>query len=58
MLLTDGLELFHGSYIKVLDPNLEECKPRKDFGRGFYVTTSHQQADRWICRSIKPMEGL
>ena len=53
MLLTKGILLYHGSYVEVKRPNLKECKPRKDFGRGFYVTTSHQQAVKFSRASVK-----
>ena len=42
--LDDGLMLFHGSYTEVKTPDLEKCRPGKDFGRGFYLTTSLEQA--------------
>lgn len=44
MRLCEGLELYHGSYTEVLSPDLSKCARFKDFGRGFYLTTSHQQA--------------
>lgn len=42
--LVDGLILYHGSYCEVRNPQLEKCSKRKDFGRGFYLTTSKEQA--------------
>ena len=39
MLLVDGMVLYHGSYVAVEAPDLRKCRPHKDFGRGFYVTT-------------------
>lgn len=41
---TDNLRLYHGSYCKVNSPDLEKCSLYKDFGRGFYLTTSKEQA--------------
>lgn len=35
MILTNGLIVYHGSYIKVVSPQLEMCKAGKDFGLGF-----------------------
>lgn len=42
--LVDGLILYHGSYCEVSNPQLEKCAKRKDFGKGFYLTTSREQA--------------
>lgn len=39
MILEDGIILYHGSYCVVENPDLNKCKPGKDFGLGFYVTT-------------------
>lgn len=42
--LEDGMILYHGSYCVVKNPDLEKCAMYKDFGRGFYLTTSKEQA--------------
>mgnify|MGYP002508395907 CR=1 FL=1 len=42
--LVDGLILYHGSYCEVRNPQLEKCAKRKDIGKGFYPTTSREQA--------------
>ena len=39
--------LYHGSYTAVQRPDVTFGTPRKDFGRGFYTTTSKRQADEW-----------
>ena len=39
----DGLILYHGSYCEVKEPDLAKCAKRKDFGRGFYLTTQLNQ---------------
>lgn len=39
------ITLYHGSYVVVREPDLMRCKPRKDFGRGFYLTSSRAQAE-------------
>jgi hypothetical protein len=36
--------LFHGSNIAIDTIDLEKCRPFKDFGKGFYVTTIEEQA--------------
>ena len=41
--LTDGVVLYHGSYCEVRSPDLGMCAKYKDFGRGFYLTSSLEQ---------------
>lgn len=50
--LVDGLTLYHGSYCEVSVPQLEKCARRKDFGRGFYLTSSKEQAVSFLNTSI------
>ena len=50
--LKDGLILYHGSYCEVKEPDLEKCAKRKDFGQGFYLTTSKDQAESFLKTSI------
>lgn len=49
----DGMILYHGSYCAVPEPDLNQCSPYKDFGLGFYVTTSKEQAVRFIPSAIR-----
>ncbi len=51
--LTDGMILYHGSYCEVSTPDLKKCAPYKDFGKGFYVTSSYRQAKKFIDTSLK-----
>lgn len=51
-LLHDML-LYHGSYCEVKIPDLKWCARYKDFGQGFYVTTSHKQAENFARISVK-----
>lgn len=44
MKLKEGAVLYHGSYCAVLEPCLEKCAKFKDFGQGFYLTSSKEQA--------------
>ena len=39
------MKVFHGSDILIDRIDLSKCKPRKDFGRGFYVTKLRVQAE-------------
>ena len=50
--LKDGLILYHGSYCQVSEPDLERCARRKDFGQGFYLTTSRKQAESFLRTSL------
>jgi len=36
--------LYHGSNIPIDEIDLTKCRPYKDFGRGFYLTTIEEQA--------------
>ena len=44
--IKDGLILYHGSYCEVKEPDLKKCAKKKDFGQGFYLTTSKEQTKR------------
>ena len=35
-----SFDIYHGSYCEVKEPDLAKCAKRKDFGQGFYLTTS------------------
>ena len=50
--LKDGFMLYHGSYCEVRKPNLDKCAKRKDFGQGFYLTSSKDQAESFLKTSI------
>ena len=50
--LKDGFVLYHGSYCEVKEPNLAKCAKRKDFGQGFYLTTSKELAESFLRTSI------
>ena len=51
--LSDGTMLYHGSYVIVDTPDLAKCAGKKDFGKGFYLTTSKEQAEGFVRASIK-----
>ena len=50
--LKDGFVLYHGSYCEVKEPDLAKCAKRKDFGQGFYLTTSKEQEESFLRTSI------
>jgi hypothetical protein len=39
------MRVYHGSDIYIHEIDLQKCKPRKDFGRGFYVTNIRSHAE-------------
>lgn len=51
--LTDGMVLYHGSYCEIRVPVLSRCAGYKDFGRGFYLTTDKEQAERFIGTALR-----
>ncbi len=38
------MTLYHGSNMEIEDIDLDKCRPFKDFGRGFYLTSLKEQA--------------
>jgi len=42
--LKDRMRLYHGSFCEVQAPDLSRCARFKDFGQGFYLTSSKDQA--------------
>lgn len=51
--MNDKIILYHGSYCVVQNPDLSRCASGKDFGRGFYLTTSKAQAQKFVATSVK-----
>ena len=47
------MKLYHGSLEKVVVPVLNKSKKGNDFGKGFYLTSSFEQADKWSKRNMK-----
>lgn len=45
------MRLYHGSNVEVHKPSLRLSRNKTDFGKGFYTTTSAEQAEHWT--SIK-----
>jgi len=50
--------LYHGSNQEIDVIDLNCCKPYKDFGRGFYLTTIEQQAELMAKRTARIFGGL
>lgn len=53
MILRSNTLLYHGSKADFETINLQKANDYKDFGRGFYVTTSYNQAVKWANRKYK-----
>lgn len=51
--LADNMLLYHGSYCEVKNPDLNKCAKYKDFGQGFYLTTSKEQAEKFAKISVR-----
>ena len=51
--LSDGMILYHGSYCEIQKPDLAKCAPHKDFGQGFYLTSSKKQAENFVGIAMK-----
>lgn len=45
--------LYHGSNIAVEQPKIIQSDRRLDFGTGFYLTSSYEQAERWAFLTTK-----
>lgn len=41
------MKLYHGSYVSVEKPEILTSNRTLDFGRGFYTTSSFEQAQKW-----------
>lgn len=39
--------LYHGSINAIRKPNVARGRAKTDFGKGFYTTTSREQAEKW-----------
>lgn len=45
------MNVYHGSYTEVQDPQIIKGKFHKDFGTGFYCTVIREQAEKWAKRN-------
>jgi hypothetical protein len=44
------MNVYHGSYIEIIDIDLNICMLGRDFGQGFYVTKFREQAEVWASK--------
>jgi hypothetical protein len=49
--------LYHGSNLEIKNVDLMKCRPYKDFGRGFYLTSLKEQAEIWAKRMSRIYSG-
>ena len=52
------MKLFHGTNIDFDNIELKMSKPNKDFGQGFYLSDTRQQAEELAMSTSPPPEGL
>ena len=46
------MKIYHGSIEMVECPKIRESNRTLDYGQGFYTTTSYEQAEAWVRRSM------
>lgn len=51
--MTATTQLFHGGTHIIPQPAIREPARTLDFGRGFYLTTSKEQAERWVKNRLR-----
>ena len=49
------MKLYHGSLEQVSTPEIRESDHTLDYGKGFYATTSLEQAENWVKRRANEM---
>lgn len=52
------MKLYHGSLEKVETPEIRVSNRTLDYGRGFYTTTSFEQAEAWVRRKMDEKKSL
>lgn len=50
--------LYHGSYISIPNIDLSRCMGGLDFGRGFYLTSSYEQAYNYVQLSVRKAKHI
>ncbi len=56
--LQNGQFLYHGSYTAVPDIDLTFCRRGLDFGKGFYLTSSYDQAKSFVRSAVRKAINL
>lgn len=52
------MTVFHGSNMEIQKPSVSFSKNYLDFGKGFYVTSYQNQAERWAARKASRYGGI
>ena len=52
------MDVFHGGYFIIKNPEIRKGKYAKDFGSGFYCTELKEQAVRWAKRYDTPVVSV
>ena len=52
------MEVYHGGYCQIVEPEVIDRKYAKDFGTGFYCTELKEQAIRWAGRYNTPVVSI
>lgn len=47
------MKLYHGSNLEIKNPQILESDRKLDFGTGFYLTSSYEQAEKWAILTAK-----
>ncbi len=50
------MKLYHGSNMRVTEPDISRSKPFKDFGQGFYLSAEEQQAKEQALSKVDQMK--
>lgn len=50
--------LFHGSNQEIIKPDVSFSKKYLDFGKGFYLTSYQEQAEKWALRKTTRLGGM
>ena len=56
--LEDGMLFYHGSYVSIPNIDLSRCMGGLDFGRGFYLTSSYEQAYNYVQLSVRKAKHI
>lgn len=54
---TEKLILYHGTCLEFEKVDLKYSKDKRDFGKGFYTTTSQEQAEKWAKSQAERSDG-
>lgn len=52
------ITLYHGSNVRIIDIDLRQCNPYKDFGQAFYLTTEKDQANEVALARVDIFGGV